>query len=126
MVFSLDCGGNEFDRGLLYRPFSRRIPEQQFADSSGREFLSICRTGFRAPVSRGHDFAAVLADSAVDVPAKAVSEDLMRPWAAASGFFIFGAAFEAPGLQIQGYGGAQRRKQMDKQSRMNRREFLQK
>ena len=74
--FSADCGRDEFDRGLLHCSFPRRIFEQHPADPSGREFLSICRTGVRAAVSRGDHFVPVLADSAALVPAKAVPEDL--------------------------------------------------
>src|SRR5262245_35471346 len=73
---SAGCGRNEFDRSLLHCSFFRRFSEQELANPSGREFLRLRWARLGATVARGDDFTSVLADSAVDVPAKAVLEDL--------------------------------------------------
>ena len=77
MVLSANCGGYEFDRSLLHCSFIRRVPRQQPAYPSGRKFLPICWSGFGAVASGHYDFVLVLDDFAVDVPAKAIPEDLM-------------------------------------------------
>ena len=77
MVLSANCGGYEFDRSLLHCSFLRRVPQQQPPYPSGRKFLPICWRGSRAFASGHGDFVPVLDDFAVDVPAKAIPEDLI-------------------------------------------------